>query len=207
MSESSSFKSAGKVVRLDRPRGGSARISSSVVRDGSPRPALTVVPDLKPAQGPSMVPDKPTSRWSWFVMFFMDGFALYGAMVAGVSLAHQLDHAEAAPARAPGNLQTAKGRRGRAVLSLLVTEDHNTKSQFGSTRKWLPTAAEAPAEIVKIAPAEQEQDETVWSNWRRERRVRKAALALAALDDWTLRDIGIPDRSQIEWVVRYCYDC
>jgi uncharacterized protein YjiS (DUF1127 family) len=47
----------------------------------------------------------------------------------------------------------------------------------------------------------------IWERWRREREVRRAVDALAKLDDGTLRDIGIPDRSQIDLVVRYCRDC
>jgi uncharacterized protein YjiS (DUF1127 family) len=46
-----------------------------------------------------------------------------------------------------------------------------------------------------------------WMQWRRERQIKKAAAALLALDDRTLRDIGIPHRSGIEQVVRYCFDC
>jgi uncharacterized protein YjiS (DUF1127 family) len=42
---------------------------------------------------------------------------------------------------------------------------------------------------------------------RREREIKEAVAALAKLDDRTLRDIGIPQRSQIEQVVRYCRDC
>jgi uncharacterized protein YjiS (DUF1127 family) len=42
---------------------------------------------------------------------------------------------------------------------------------------------------------------------RREREIKKAVAALARLDDRALRDIGIPERSQIEQVVRYCRDC
>jgi uncharacterized protein YjiS (DUF1127 family) len=42
---------------------------------------------------------------------------------------------------------------------------------------------------------------------RREREIKKAVAALAKLDDRTLRDIGIPHRSQIEQLVRYCRDC
>jgi uncharacterized protein YjiS (DUF1127 family) len=42
---------------------------------------------------------------------------------------------------------------------------------------------------------------------RREREIKKAVAALEKLDDRTLRDIGIPQRSQIEQVVRYCRDC
>jgi uncharacterized protein YjiS (DUF1127 family) len=46
-----------------------------------------------------------------------------------------------------------------------------------------------------------------WMQWRRERQIKKATAALLALDDRTLRDIGIPHRSGIEQVVRYCFDC
>ena len=37
--------------------------------------------------------------------------------------------------------------------------------------------------------------------------IQKAVAALAELDDGTLRDLGIPDRSHIESTVRYCHDC
>ncbi len=45
-----------------------------------------------------------------------------------------------------------------------------------------------------------------WMQWRREREIKKAVAALLALDDRTLRDIGILHRSEIEQVVRYCFD-
>ncbi len=48
---------------------------------------------------------------------------------------------------------------------------------------------------------------TLWIYGRREREIRRAVAALAELDDRTLRDIGIPHRSHIEQVVRYCHDC
>jgi uncharacterized protein YjiS (DUF1127 family) len=46
-----------------------------------------------------------------------------------------------------------------------------------------------------------------WAHWRRERKIKKVVTVLVELDDRTLRDIGIPHRSQIEQVVRYCFDC
>jgi uncharacterized protein YjiS (DUF1127 family) len=46
-----------------------------------------------------------------------------------------------------------------------------------------------------------------WVRWRREREIKKAVAVLVALDDRTLRDIGIPHRSQVEQLVRYCFDC
>ena len=41
-----------------------------------------------------------------------------------------------------------------------------------------------------------------WAKWRREREVKEAVAALAQYDDRTLRDMGIPHRSQIEQIVR-----
>jgi uncharacterized protein YjiS (DUF1127 family) len=46
-----------------------------------------------------------------------------------------------------------------------------------------------------------------WVRWRREREIKKAVAALVALDDRTLQDIGIPHRSQVEQLVRYCFHC
>ncbi len=46
-----------------------------------------------------------------------------------------------------------------------------------------------------------------WTQWRREREIKRAVAALEKFDDQTLRDIGIPDRSEIERVIRYCRDC
>jgi hypothetical protein len=45
------------------------------------------------------------------------------------------------------------------------------------------------------------------SSRERERKITTTIAALAELDDRTLLDMGIPHRSQIELVVRYCYDC
>jgi uncharacterized protein YjiS (DUF1127 family) len=46
-----------------------------------------------------------------------------------------------------------------------------------------------------------------WAQWCREREIKKAVYALSEFDDRTLRDMGIPSRSRIEHVVRYCRDC
>jgi uncharacterized protein YjiS (DUF1127 family) len=48
---------------------------------------------------------------------------------------------------------------------------------------------------------------TFWMHGRKEWEVNRAVAALMNLDDQTLRDIGIPDRSQIKQIVRYCRDC
>lgn len=46
-----------------------------------------------------------------------------------------------------------------------------------------------------------------WAQWCRERQIKRAVSALSEFDDRTLRDMGIPTRSRIEHVVRYCRDC
>jgi hypothetical protein len=45
------------------------------------------------------------------------------------------------------------------------------------------------------------------SSRERERKIKTTVAALAELDDRTLLDMGVPHRSQIEQVVRYCLDC
>jgi uncharacterized protein YjiS (DUF1127 family) len=54
-------------------------------------------------------------------------------------------------------------------------------------------------------PAERDVAEYGWR--QRAQKIDKAVAALARLDDQTLRDFGIPDRSYIEHAVRYCHDC
>ncbi len=47
---------------------------------------------------------------------------------------------------------------------------------------------------------------TLWMHGRRERGIKRPSLP-SKLDNRTLRDIGIPQRSPIEQVVRCCRDC
>jgi uncharacterized protein YjiS (DUF1127 family) len=46
-----------------------------------------------------------------------------------------------------------------------------------------------------------------WDYWKNEREIQRATRALAGFNDHTLRDLGIPDRSQIEFTVRFCREC
>jgi uncharacterized protein YjiS (DUF1127 family) len=46
-----------------------------------------------------------------------------------------------------------------------------------------------------------------WNGWRNEREIQRAVRRLALLDDNTLRDLGIRDRSEIEFTVRFCRIC
>ncbi|WP_245286981.1 DUF1127 domain-containing protein [Bradyrhizobium sp. Tv2a-2] len=43
----------------------------------------------------------------------------------------------------------------------------------------------------------------LWGHWKDEREIRRAIRELSELDDHTLRDLGIRDRSEIEFTVRF----
>jgi uncharacterized protein YjiS (DUF1127 family) len=48
---------------------------------------------------------------------------------------------------------------------------------------------------------------SLWTQWRNEREVKRAVRALAEFDDQTLREMGIRDRSHVEFTVRFCREC
>jgi uncharacterized protein YjiS (DUF1127 family) len=48
---------------------------------------------------------------------------------------------------------------------------------------------------------------SLWIYWRNECEIQRAVRALTEFEDHTLRDMGIPDRSQIEFTVRFCREC
>jgi uncharacterized protein YjiS (DUF1127 family) len=92
------------------------------------------------------------------------------------------------------DVQSRERRRSLAVVtsstSPKVTEAglEEDTNRPGSTRPWSTVRSR-------------------WAHWRRKRKIKKVVTVLVELDDRTLRDIGIPHRSQIEQVVRYCFDC
>ncbi len=45
------------------------------------------------------------------------------------------------------------------------------------------------------------------NDWQNERETRRIVRSLAKFNDQTLREMGIPDRSQIEFAVRFCREC
>jgi uncharacterized protein YjiS (DUF1127 family) len=48
---------------------------------------------------------------------------------------------------------------------------------------------------------------SLWTRWRSEREVKRVVRALAEFDDQTLCEMGIRDRSQVEFTVRFCREC
>ena len=84
-----------------------------------------------------------------------------------------------------------KGSIGRQLLASVGS---------GAARLFSPNSwpQRRPIKTLMAAP---------WNHWRNEIEIRRTTRALAEFDDSTLRDLGIPDRSQIEFTVRFCREC
>jgi hypothetical protein len=123
--------------------------------------------------------------WSSVVGYLIESFALYAASIHPVGLFPVEPRQDL-----PQPTQLSRRPR-RAALTLVST----TTIQAASLPEPEPQARQAPAAGYAIGFAV------------REREIEKAVAALAALDDRTLRDLGIAHRSHIERTVRYCHDC
>ena len=205
--------------RLPRKKGDISDESST--RAPQPDPA-----DLKsfPAAAWIVTDNPQIGFWPSVVAFILEGFALYAASLHSVRLYPVEPHPdEEIP---PPSEISARERRGflslvpapvsqRAISGVGTDADH-TKRQ-GSE---VATVVDDLGDIDHATPLRtgrssrwnrliscREKVATFWMHGRKEREVNRAVAALMKLDDQTLRDIGIPNRSQIKQIVRYCRDC
>jgi hypothetical protein len=133
---------------------------------------------------------RETKFWSSVIDYLIESFALYAASIHPVALFP----VEPWPDRQNMPQSGQVFRRGRRGLLTLVS---TAASPDGSSLRPEPQTGSAPRVGCAID----------FAATQRERQIQKAVAALAELDDGTLRDLGIPDRSHIESTVRYCHDC
>ena len=172
-----------------------ARIGSAGARAPT---VILAVPDTFPAvivARPDTEQPK-TTFWASALDYLIESLGLCGAALGGVAL---LPLAFVEPATGKENLSQPReihsGER-RAVTTLIPP---------GAIR---PAASPKPdrqsdhvtAAGYVISLSDDSSDE-------RERKIKTTVAALTELDDRTLLDMGVPHRSQIEQVVRYCLDC
>jgi uncharacterized protein YjiS (DUF1127 family) len=171
-----------------------------------------------------------TAVWSPMFTFFMEGFALYGASFGSYGAflyATATSPAESCPAEASAPQPKEMSSRERRSFIVIVSSNPGvTGSKPENDTDRNGRGSGAPSENTGLAgfcgSPSFDRDRSNhrnwltkpwiaiasrWAHWRREREIKKAVDWLAKLDDQTLRDIGIPHRSQIEQVVRYCRDC
>jgi uncharacterized protein YjiS (DUF1127 family) len=164
-------------------------------RAWAPRLDLT---DVKspPAMTPAVTraDRRNTGPWSSIFAFLTEGFALYAASYGpyGALLNDTAISPAEASARQPEKISPLERRKFISIVPPSVSPGV-TAPEREICRNWLAKPWRAIASRR--------------AHWRRQREIKKAVAALTKLDDGTLRDIGIPHRSQIEQVVRYCRDC
>jgi uncharacterized protein YjiS (DUF1127 family) len=129
--------------------------------------------------------------WSSVVDYVIDSFALYASSMHPVALFPVMPQPDQQDIPQPK--QVSRHER-RGFLRLVST----TGGEGPSSLRPEPASSPAPRAESAVGFA---------GDSRRERKIKKAVAALAELDDRTLRDLGIPDRSHIEQTVRYCHDC
>jgi uncharacterized protein YjiS (DUF1127 family) len=136
---------------------------------------------------------RKTTFWSSVLDYLIESFALYGASM----------HAVAFFAVGPGPDEertpqlkdiSSRERRGPAGLIAPVATEH-------------VSSPEPDRRFNHVTPAGHVIAFADDSSRERERKIKTTIAELAKLDDRTLLDMGIPHRTQIEQVVRYCHDC
>jgi len=159
--------------------------------------------------------------WSSMFASFVRAFALHGASYCNLLHAIATSPVESCSVQTEAErLAVRERRRPRAVsststrpkLTEIGLEQEANRSQARSEAAVLAEFDGSPPFADRPNPRHwlTSPCSTVasrWMQWRRERQIKKAAAALLALDDRTLQDIGIAHRSEIERVVRYCFDC
>jgi uncharacterized protein YjiS (DUF1127 family) len=226
MHSSGSVERVGRLQNIPSEARFAPRGENGIAHPRAPRPGLAranPLPGVVPAT--TAADCEKMDRWSWVIASFIQGFALYGASFHGIASfpvdPHPAETAAAEPEEnsfharrryislvpspgGPGVRATefeggadpvAPGLGKPPTINGAAGRQRIASFEFGRPNRWHWLIS---CSGVVAAP---------WRHWRREREIKKSVAALAGLDDQTLRDMGIPQRSQIEQAVRYCHDC
>ena len=174
--------------------------------------AAKLLPATRPATG------RADTIWQSVLWFFLEGFALYGASLhrvrtnAVTAIASEVDARQRQkPARSERQKSISLvSSAARPEITVLGREDAIDRIAFGARVPCTGDRFASPArEVDRYRFVHPSWLAMIWraiaSQWakrRREREIKKAVTALAELDVRTLRDMGIPHRSQIEQIVR-----
>jgi uncharacterized protein YjiS (DUF1127 family) len=229
---SNSFKSVNKAVRLNSVPSAELRFDTRDSR-GTAQARLRRVPRSDGAEANSHPAALPTTTredapWSPVVAFFMEGFALYGASYCASLGPIATRPIEARPTEAhagqPKRL-SVRERRGSIAIAYSSIGREPAGAELENEANQAGPESDVPSEDAGIArfyiwPSSTDGSNrrnwltrplatiaSRWAHWRREREIKRTVAALVELDDRTLRDAGIPCRSEIEQAVRYGRDC
>ncbi|WP_424630691.1 DUF1127 domain-containing protein [Bradyrhizobium sp. SYSU BS000235] len=133
---------------------------------------------------PKTEPDRKTV-WSKVLDFILEGFSISGVSLCPVD--DFLDDERWSETK--HRPQEKISPNGQRVIGMLPAPSPMVAPRWN----WLASSRDVATAISE--------------HLRKERDIKRAVDALSELDDKTLHDIGIPHRSRIEYVVRYCHDC
>ena len=207
-------QSAIVAVRRYSPPGLASRAAPHDRCDNSPEQLTptTDISEARPATG------QADAIWQSVLWFCLEGFAVYGASFHGLATTAVTTITSEVGAQRPQVLPRRERRKSISLVSssacaeitVLEREDVIDRTAFGTrmpstTDGFVYSARQVdrhrlvhPGWLAMIWRATASR----WAKWRREREVKEAVVALAQYDERTLRDMGIPHRSQIEQIVR-----
>jgi uncharacterized protein YjiS (DUF1127 family) len=157
------------------------------------RPVLAEVRSLPAVTEPTGADHLTTGFWSSVTKFLVEGFAQCAVSMHPTMFYPQEPDPEEPKILEPREMRWRERRRLIALVSKPASRDEaSCEAEHATSQAALAGAAAA---LVDGHPNELERE------------IEKTVAALARLDDRTLWDLGILDRSQIELTVRYCHDC
>lgn len=197
------------------------RDDNRAARRAPAEPARPDLVDVDPSLGALLRVDR---IFTAVISACLEGFALYAMAYLPPINPEQSSSAETETAQ-PEKLSVRERRRSIAIVSSTANPEAK-QSKAGNGTDRTKSKSEALSEHANVAESYRSRSfetdrsghrhwptvpwsrvASKWRRWCHEREIAALVVDLAELDDRTLRDIGIPHRSQIEQAVRYGRDC
>jgi uncharacterized protein YjiS (DUF1127 family) len=189
-------------------------------RPNSVQPVRPDVADVDPPRAAAPLVDR---IFTAVISAFIEGFALYAMLYLPATYPQRSSPAEteAGPPEKP----SVREHRSIAIVSSSANpaarqskrgnEIHETELEAGGFYDHASLAESYRPRSLDRDPSSRRHwlvrlwngMASRWARWRQEREIAASVADLAELDDRTLRDIGIPHRSQIGQTVKYGRDC
>jgi uncharacterized protein YjiS (DUF1127 family) len=197
------------------------RDDNRAARRAPAEPARPDLVDVDPSLGALLRVDR---IFTAVISACLEGFALYAMAYLPPINPEQSSPAETETGQ-PEKLSVRERRRSIAIVSSSANPEakqskpgngtHRTKSKSEALSEHAGVAESYRLRSFETDRSGHRQRPTMpwsrvaskWRHWRHEREIAALVADLAEFDDRTLRDIGIPHRSQIEQAVRYGRDC
>jgi uncharacterized protein YjiS (DUF1127 family) len=184
-------------------------------------PAEPPRPDLADVEAPHGAAARADGIFTAVISALIEGFALHAMLYLPPINREQSSPAET-EAGQPEELTVRDRRRSIAIVFSSAKPEAKQSERDDGTNK-AGSTSEAFSEHAGLPESYRVEVDrsghghwltrpwsslaSKWRHWRHERDVAALVACLADLDDRTLRDIGVPHRSQIEQAVRYGRDC